>query len=73
MERARRSAARQRLMEEIYIPGQKSSSWWKDKPNKSWRSTAKRDLSLTSQKMTNCKQKVCNRVNVKVSIYLLIV
>ena len=71
-ERARRSAARQRLVKEIYIPWNKSSSWWKDNPYKRWRSTPKRGLEFNISKVTNCKGKTCNRVNVKVSIYLLI-
>ena len=48
---------RVRLMEEIYIPWKESSSWWKYKPYKRWRSTPKRRLECNISKVTNCKQK----------------
>ena len=73
MERARRFVARQRLVEEIYILWEESSSRWKDKPYKRWRPRLKQGLEFHISKVTICKPKARNLVNVKFSIYLLIV
>ena len=50
MERARRSAVRQRLVEEIYIPGWNQARGGKRNAIKDGDPHRKGDLSLTSQK-----------------------
>ena len=56
-----------------FYPRKESNSWWKEKPYKKWRSTPKPGLEFHILKVTICEQQACNRVNVNVSIYLLIV
>ena len=74
MERARRSASRTRLVEEICIPGRSQARGGKRNHIKDGDPYRNKNLSFISLKrLTIREQQPCNLVNVNVSINLLIV
>ena len=73
MERARRSAAGQRLVEEICITGRNQARGGKRNQIKDGDPRQNRGLEFNILKVTIFEQQACNIVHVIVSIYLLIV
>ena len=69
MERARRSAVRQRLVEEIYIPRDGVKLVVERETLQKMAIRTETGLEFNISKVTNFKQKACNLVSVKVVNY----
>ena len=65
MERARMSATRQSLVEEVFIPERIQTRGRKEKKYKKWRSTPKPGLKFNILDVTIREVKACNRISVE--------